>query len=336
MADAKVGRVGPFELGPELARGSLFRAQLATDVRDGKIYVLKSVSVTPETFAVPEYIDSKEFKQHVAALTQLTVRRCASLVDILRTSRRVYFVYLFAAGGPLMSTTVGRQYISQEQPEGRLCEEEARFYFQQLIAALRDVHRQSNGTLYHGDLRMEDLLLDKPAPLSYVPVTSKTRELKPELRVNGIGMVVVRINSGVPNRTARGQHHMAAPELLQVQGPITPETFAAADVWSCGVALYAMLSGAFPFDDSNPNVLTAKICAGEFVFPKFFSPGVRGVRHLIANMLVCDPSKRFTYDRIVQHPWFDIKCDRRMFAHLIATPANALAASGSLGSPPTS
>jgi serine/threonine protein kinase len=51
---------------------------------------------------------------------------------------------------------------------------------------------------------------------------------------------------------------------------------------------------------------------GDVSFPAYLSPGVRGVRHLIASMLTPDPVKRITIKDIISHPWFDVRLERSL------------------------
>jgi 5'-AMP-activated protein kinase catalytic alpha subunit len=58
-----------------------------------------------------------------------------------------------------------------------------------------------------------------------------------------------------------------------------------ADVWSCGVVLFAMICGYLPFEDSNTAVLYKKIMAGDYILPKFVSPAARD---LLQRLLTTD------------------------------------------------
>lgn len=78
--------------------------------------------------------------------------------------------------------------------------------------------------------------------------------------------------------------------------------------WSCGVILYAMVTGRLPFDDDNIQRLLLKVQAGQFHLP---SDLPEDLRSLIKAMLTVDPDQRITLEGIKAHPWFNRAPPRR-------------------------
>eukprot|EP01018_Ginkgo_biloba_P035077 Gb_04315 [translate_table: standard] len=161
----------------------------------------------------------------------------------------------------------------------------------------------------HRDLKLENTLLDgSPAP---------------RLKICDFGYSKSSILHSQPKSTV-GTPAYIAPEVLskkEYDGKI-------ADVWSCGVTLYVMLVGAYPFEDpedprnfrktiglflsiSDRIVLNEgklddiwqRILSVQYSIPDYVHVSAE-CRHLLSRIFVANPAKRITIPEIGSHPWF--------------------------------
>ncbi|CAH2076949.1 unnamed protein product [Thlaspi arvense] len=140
----------------------------------------------------------------------------------------------------------------------------------------------------HRDLKLENTLLDgSPAP---------------RLKICDFGYSKSSVLHSQPKSTV-GTPAYIAPEVLlkkEYDGKV-------ADVWSCGVTLYVMLVGAYPFEDpdepKNFRKTIHRILNVQYAIPDYvhISPECR---HLISRIFVADPAKRISIPEIRNHEWF--------------------------------
>ncbi len=119
--------------------------------------------------------------------------------------------------------------------KGRLIESEAVGFFQQIILGVDYCHRH---LICHRDLKPENLLLDRYR----------------NVKIADFGMASLQAPSTMLE-TSCGSPHYASPEIIKgirYDGRT-------ADVWSCGVVLFALVSGSLPFDDENVRRLLLKV-----------------------------------------------------------------------------
>lgn len=118
-------------------------------------------------------------------------------------------------------------------------------------------------------------------------------------------------------KTSCGSPCYAAPELVTSENAYVGT---AADIWSCGVILYAILCGYLPFDDDpmnpdgqNINLLYRHILTATLEIPDTISLEAAS---LLRIMLVPDPEKRCTIDDIRHHPWLKEHQDLLSLDHM--------------------
>ncbi|KAI7883666.1 Pkinase-domain-containing protein [Lichtheimia hyalospora FSU 10163] len=262
--------VGEYILGKTIGRGASGRVKIGIHRHTGEQVAIKVISrsqlATSSTMA-------RCVRRELAVLQLLHHPHLVDLRQVLQDASNVYFVMEYVEGGELF------QILSEH---GRLSEPNARHLFRQLTTALAWCHAHH---ICHRDLKPENILLDKD---------HKT------LKIADFGMATIQSPDELLN-TSCGSPHYASPEIVRGKKYHGPAT----DVWSCGVILYAMLTGHLPFDDDSVGRLLAKIKTGRFLpLPAHVS---REAQDLIKSMLVVDPTKRITLDAVLAHPWLTNK-----------------------------
>lgn len=199
------------------------------------------------------------------------------LVDVVETDRYIGIVLEYASGGELFEYILAHKYLR----ENVACK-----LFAQLISGVAYLHAKK---VVHRDLKLENLLLDRNRNIIITDFGFANR-------FSEAGSDLMATSCGSPC--------YAAPELVLQDGQYVGS---AVDVWSCGVILYAMLSGYLPYDDdpNNPdgdniNLLYRYITSTKLSFPDWISPEPRD---LLLMMLVPDPRKRCTLRDVMRHPW---------------------------------
>ncbi|CAK7896867.1 serine/threonine-protein kinase Gin4p [[Candida] anglica] len=266
-------RIGPWKLGKTLGRGATGRVLLATHHITGQKAAVKVVSkseLADENEPPKKSADNVGLpygiEREIIIMKLLAHPNVLRLYDVWETSKALYLVLEYVEGGELFDLLVER---------GPLQEIEAVKYFRQIILGTAYCHALG---ICHRDLKPENLLLDSSL----------------NVKLADFGMAALESN-GKLLETSCGSPHYAAPEIvsgLKYHG-------AASDVWSCGVILFALLTGRLPFDDEHIRNLLLKVQAGNYEMAEEISDEARD---LIERMLTVDPMKRIPTEKILQHP----------------------------------
>ncbi|XP_062212506.1 serine/threonine-protein kinase SAPK8 isoform X3 [Phragmites australis] len=165
--------------------------------------------------------------------------------EVILTPTHLAIVMEYASGGELFERICKNV---------RFSEDEARYFFQQLISGVSYCHSMSS------------VLHSQP-------------------------------------KSTVGTPAYIAPEVLlkkEYDGKI-------ADVWSCGVTLYVMVVGAYPFEDpeepKNFRKTIQRILNVQYSIPDNVNISPE-CRHLISRIFVGDPALRITIPEIRNHSWF--------------------------------
>ncbi|KAI3964683.1 hypothetical protein MKW92_049833 [Papaver armeniacum] len=260
-------RVGNYELGRTVGKGTFAKVKCAKNVETGETAAIKIL----DKQKLVEHDMIGQIKREISTMKLVRHPNVVCLFEVLASKTKIYIVLEFITGGELFDKIAKK---------GRLKEDEARKYFQQLIHAVDYCHSRG---VFHRDLKLENLLLDANGDLKVSDFGLSA--LPQQLREDGL----LHTMCGTPN--------YVAPEVLNGKG----YNGAKADLWSCGVILFVLMAGYFPFDDSNLMELYKKICKAEYLIPSWLSSGSKKV---IKRILDPDPSTRITFAELLQNEWF--------------------------------
>ncbi|KAI0514563.1 protein kinase SNF1 [Xylaria bambusicola] len=256
-------RIGAYNVIKTLGEGSFGKVKLAVHRSTNQQVALKIIA--RKKLISRDMVGRVE--REIEYLQLLRHPHIIKLYSVIKTQNEIIMVLEYA-GGELFDYIVAH---------GRLDEQKARRFFQQMICAVEYCHRHK---VVHRDLKPENLLLDD--------------QLNVKIADFGLSNIMT---DGNFLRTSCGSPNYAAPEVISGKLYAGPEV----DVWSCGVILYVLLVGRLPFDDDHIPSLFAKIQRGVFTVPQWINSEVAD---LIRKMLQTNPVQRATIEDIRQDPWF--------------------------------
>lgn len=117
------------------------------------------------------------------------------------------------------------------------------------------------------------------------------------VKIADFGISQMLSASGQKLADAAGTPAFMSPELCE------GKSFSGqlADIWAIGATMFMLRFGNPPFLAKSIINLYHKICNDPLVFPGPIDPGLR---NLLENLLEKDPTKRYTLQQIIMHPWF--------------------------------
>lgn len=269
---------GPYIIGPTLGEGEFGKVKLGwsnTGTAEPKNVAIKLIR--RDTILKNSDKEVKIYRE-INALKHLNHPNIVRLEEVLQNSKYIGIVLQYASGGEFY------RYIQKKR---RLKESSVCRLFAQLISGVSYMHFKK---LAHRDLKLENLLLDEHE----------------NLIITDFGFVN-EFNTNANNdlmKTSCGSPCYAAPELVTT---IQPYEARKADIWSCGVILYAMLAGYLPWDDDPENPegddigkLYSYITKSPLKFPEYITPIPRD---LLRKILVMNPKRRLDMNQITKHEW---------------------------------
>ncbi|KAH6820821.1 CBL-interacting protein kinase 12 [Perilla frutescens var. hirtella] len=258
--------LGRYDVGKVIGHGTFAKVYHARNVKTGEGVAIKVI----DKEKILKVGLMTQVKREISILRRVRHPNIVQLFEVMATKSKIFFVMEYVKGGELFSKVA----------KGRLKEEVARKYFQQLISAVAFCHARG---VYHRDLKPENILLDEDG----------------NLKVSDFGLSAIseQIKQDGLFHTFCGTPAYVAPEVLARKG----YEAAKVDIWSCGVILFVLMAGYLPFHDQNVMSMYKKIHKGDFRCPRWFSPEL--IR-LLTRLLDINPETRITIPEVMNTKWF--------------------------------
>ncbi|KAL8214801.1 hypothetical protein R6Q57_004250 [Mikania cordata] len=255
-----------YELGKLLGQGNFAKVYHGRNLETGMNVAIKII----DKDKIMKVGMMNQIKREISVMKLVNHPNVVHLYEVMASKTKIYIILEYVKGGELFDIVA----------KGKLKENIARKYFQQLISAVDFCHSRG---VYHRDLKLENLLLDDEG----------------SLKVSDFGLSALVENKGLDGllHTSCGTPAYVAPEIIKQKG----YDGAKADVWSCGVVLFALLAGFLPFRDSNLMEMYRKISRSDFTYPNWFPSEAR---KLVSKMLDPNPKTRISTIKIMENSWF--------------------------------
>ena len=255
--------IDQYDLKETLGKGAFGKVYLGVAKKTGEKFAIKNLNKNKITSR--EDID--RVHREISIVKKFNHTNVIKTFEISETMNSFFIVMEYCHNGELFD------YIVKHQ---KLGEEEAAYFFYQLIEGLEYIHSLG---ITHRDIKPENLLLAK-------------------------GNVLKIIDFGLSNyfrgnllSTPCGSPCYASPEMVKGD----KYNGFKIDVWSTGIVLFALVCGYLPFEDPDNYKLYKKILKCNLEFP---SDTPRSAKALIQKILVTNPNERITIQGIKKNSFY--------------------------------
>ncbi|OHS94696.1 CAMK family protein kinase [Tritrichomonas foetus] len=257
--------IGKYNLGHTIGKGSFSLVKEGQDTDTRAKYAVKIIPKSNMSTAQ----ELERFEREVRVILKMDHPGIIKIHDFLVDASFFYLIMELCSGDTL---------IKQTPPPGTINEGSSKPIFKQILEVINYIHDQG---IAHRDLKLENVLID------------------PQGHIKLIDFGFSRFaESGQMFATPCGSPAYAAPEVIggsQYDGK-------AADMWSCGVLLFCLVTGELPWKQGNQVHVMTQIQKGSFEMPEGLSTFCAD---LISKLLQPDPLMRLTAVEAIKHPWIE-------------------------------
>ena len=203
------------------------------------------------------------------------------LYDVFCVDNELFIITELGRGGDLF-------HLLTTHPKHGVTEAYAAKTVAEMLSAVAFLHSRH---ICHRDLKLENWVLESG------------KDVWSPLKLIDFGLST-HFTPGQRLSRVVGSSYYVAPEVLK------KSYTEACDLWSLGVIVYMLLSGAPPFYGKNDEAIKASIVQGEYTFPhELFRDVSDEAMAFVSTLLSYNIEYRYTADQALTHPWLAANLD---------------------------
>lgn len=228
----------------------------------------------------PKYI--AKLQEEVNVLRELRGHdNVIRLYDVFCVDNELFIITELGRGGDLF-------HLLTTHPKHGVTEAYAAKTVAEMLSAVAFLHSRN---ICHRDLKLENWVLESG------------KDVWSPLKLIDFGLST-HFTPGHRLSRVVGSSYYVAPEVLK------KSYTEACDLWSLGVIVYMLLSGAPPFYGKNDEAIKASIVQGEYTFPhELFRDVSDEAMAFVSSLLSYNTEYRCTADQALSHGWLATNCD---------------------------
>ncbi|XP_015769015.1 PREDICTED: peripheral plasma membrane protein CASK-like [Acropora digitifera] len=264
-----------FELQEQIGKGTFSVIRRCLDKRGDRVCAVKIVDITKMSSS--SGLTEEDLQREACICQKLRHPHIVEMLGAYSMDGFIYMVFEYMDGADLCFEIVNRVNAGFVYSEAV-----ASHYLRQVLEALSFCH---NNEIVHRDLKPHNILL-------------ASKENSAPIKIADFGVAMEIGEEGYITSGRIGTPHFMSPEMInreQYGKPI--------DVWGCGVVLFILLSGSFPFQGTGEKLYESIRRGVPTMRPKMWDNISDEARDLVKKMLEHDQNVRVTAREALQHPW---------------------------------
>ena len=257
-------------------------------VRHKKMGLLRAMKVIP----VNSQNEEGKTDEEIELLKQLDHPNIVKLFEYFSDNEKYYLITEYCKGGDLFELIKKKKKFSELS---------ASYIMYQIFRALIYCHYTHH--IIHRDIKPENIVVFRQNNADDDLYDVKLIDF-------GISEIFNKLEP-INDNKVKGSWNYIAPEVLRQKYDEK------CDIWSCGVILYILVIGKYPFIGKDKNEILNNIEHGNYSFPDgFVEKSSPEIRDLIQQCLQVNPSVRISARKAINHPFFDLYDSKKFFIHV--------------------